>query len=245
MDEQEILERAWAMPITNPAYPRPPIRFVNRQLLIITYRTDVEALEKVVPAPLKPASDLVLYELIRMPDSWGLGSYMESGQVIPVTYNGEAGSYTHSMYLDNLPGIVAGRELIGFPKTWGTPRVELQDECINATLDYSGTRVATGTMVFKHTAVPLEAAGKGFELPNYALKSIPHVDGSPRILELVRFGAIDVALKGAWTGPASLELHPHCMAPVSDLPVREVVSAVHLECDMSLTYGEVAHDYLK
>ena len=43
---------------------------------------------------------------------------------------------------------------------------------------------------------------------------------------------------------ASLELHPHCMAPVADLPVREVVSAVHLLVDMSLTYGEVAHDYL-
>lgn len=244
MNEKEVLERAWAMPITNPTYPRPPIRFVNRQLLIITYRTDIEALQKVVPEPLKPASDLVLYEWIRMPDSWGLGSYMESGQVIPVTYKGEPGSYTHSMYLDNLPGIVGGRELIGFPKSWGTPRVELQDECINATLDYSGVRVATGTMVFKHTEVPLEAASKGFELPNYALKSIPHVDGSPRILELVRFGAIDVSVTGAWTGPASLELHPHCMAPVADLPVREIVSASHIVCDMSLSYGEVAHDYL-
>ena len=245
MNEQEVLERAWAMPITNPAYPRPPIRFVNRQLLIITYRTDVEALQKVVPAPLKPASDLVLYEWIRMPDSWGLGSYMESGQVIPVTYKDEPGSYTHSMYLDNLPGIVAGRELIGFPKVWGTPRAELHDECLVATLDYSGVRVATGTMLYKQTPIPLDVAGKGFDTPNYVLKSIPHVDGTPRILELVRFGAVDVKLKGAWSGPASLELHPHSRAPVADLPVLEVISATHLLVDMSLTYGEVAYDYLQ
>ena len=245
MTEQEVLDRAFAMPITNPAYPPAPIRFVNRELILITYRTDPQALEQVVPAPLEPASDELLYEWIRMPDSSGLGSYTESGQVIPVTYQGQRGSYTHSMYLDNLPGILAGRELLGFPKVWGTPRLELRDECLVGTLDYSGVRVATGTMVFKHTVVPPEVAGEGFKAPNFVLKSIPHVDGTPRILELVRFVATDVTLKGAWTGPASLELHPHCVASVAQLPVREVLSAVHILVDMSLTYGEVAHDYLR
>ena len=244
MNEQEVRERAYAMPIMNPAYPRPPFRFVDRELVLIHYRTDPKALEQVVPAPLEPAGDELLYEWIRMPDSSGLGSYMESGQVIPVTYEGRPGSYTHSMYLDNLPGIVAGREVLGFPKVWGTPKLELRDECLVGTLDYSGVRVATGTMVFKHSTIDLEVASQGFATPNFVLKSIPHVDGTPRILELVRFTAADVTLKGAWMGPASLELHPHCMAPVSELPVLEVVSATHLLVDMTLTYGEVAHDYL-
>jgi acetoacetate decarboxylase len=244
MTEQEVRDRAFAMPITNPAYPRPPIRFANRELVLITYRTDPDALAAIVPAPLAPAGDQLLYEWIRMPDSSGLGSYMESGQVIPVTYEGQPGSYTHSMYLDNLPAIVAGREVLGFPKVWGTPRLELRDECLVGTLDYSGVRVATGTMGFKCAEVPPSVASAPFETPNFVLKSIPHVDGTPRILELVRFAATDVTLKGAWTGPASLELHPHCMAPVSKLPVIEVISATHLLVDMSLTYGEVAYDYL-
>lgn len=243
--DQDVRDLAFAMPITNPAYPRPPIRFVDREIILITYRTDPQALEKVVPPPLRPASDQVLYEWIRMPDSSGLGSYMESGQVIPVTYEGQKGSFTHSMYLDNLPGIIAGRELLGFPKVWGTPRLELRDECLVGTLDYSGVRVAIGTMVFKQNVVPREAAIAGFEQPNFLVKCIPHVDGTPRILELVKFAAVDVTLKGAWTGSASLELHPHCMAPVAELPVREVVSGVHLLADMSLTYGEVVHDYLQ
>jgi acetoacetate decarboxylase len=54
----------------------------------------------------------------------------------------------------------------------------------------------------------------------------------------------DVVLKGAWTGPASLELHPHCFAPVSRLPVREVLSAVHIVCDLTIIGGSVVHDYL-
>ena len=40
MRQKEVLERAFAMPLTNPAYPPGPYRFVNREYLNITYRTD-------------------------------------------------------------------------------------------------------------------------------------------------------------------------------------------------------------
>ena len=78
----------------------------------------------------------------------------------------------------------------------------------------------------------------------YRLKVIPHVDCTPRICELVRYYTIDVTLKGAWEGPAGLELHQHALAPVAELPVLEVVSAVHLLTDLTLGLGEVVHDYL-
>ena len=41
-----------------------------------------------------------------------------------------------------------------------------------------------------------------------------------------------------------MELHPHALAPVASLPVLEVVSAVHLNSDLTLPYGDVVHDYL-
>ena len=40
MKEAEVRKRAFAMPLTSPAYPIGPYRFVNREYLIITYRTD-------------------------------------------------------------------------------------------------------------------------------------------------------------------------------------------------------------
>ena len=49
---QNIPSKAFAMPFTNPAFPPGPYKFVNREFLIITYRTDMERLRKVVPAPL-------------------------------------------------------------------------------------------------------------------------------------------------------------------------------------------------
>lgn len=84
MTRDEVRRRAFAMPIANPSYPMGPYRFVNREFLIITYRTDPAALRRVVPAPLAFDEPLVKYEFIRMPDSTGFGDYTESGQVIPV-----------------------------------------------------------------------------------------------------------------------------------------------------------------
>ena len=81
--------------------------------------------------------------------------------------------------------------------------------------------------------------------PNFLLKIIPHVDGTPRICELVEYHLEDVAVKGAWTGPAALSLQPHALAPVADLPVLEVLSAVHILADLTLGLGKVVHDYLK
>lgn len=244
MTEDEVRKTAYSMPVSAPAYPKPPYRFYDREFIVITYRTDAEALAKIVPAPLKIVDPVVKFEFIKMPDSTGLGSYTESGQVIPVTLDGVAGGYTHAMYLDSLPGITAGREVLGFPKILAEPRLEVRHDALVATLDCNGVRVATATMTYKYKAMDLAAVKKSFDPPGYLLKVIPHVDGTTRVLELVRYRVSDVVAKGAWTGNASLELHPHCLAPVSKLPVLEVLSAVHMLTDLSLGDGEVVHDYL-
>jgi acetoacetate decarboxylase len=244
MTEEDVLRNAYSMPLTSPAFPRGSVHFVNREFVIITYRTDPEAIAKVVPAPLRPADPIVKYEFIRMPDSSTLGDYTESGQVIPVTLNGEAGGYTHCMYLDNFPAIAAGREMMGYPKMFASPKLEVRNDCLVGTLDYNGVRLATATMAYKYKEVDKAAVRKNLESSGFLLKIIPHVDGSLRICEIVKFRAGDVVVKGAWTGPATLELHPHVLAPLAALPVREVISAMHIVADLSLGQAEIAHDYL-
>src|SRR3546814_20657144 len=88
------------MPVCNPAFPRPPYRFYNREYIVIKYRPDPEALREVVPAPLEIDEPVVNYEFIRMPDSTGFGDYTETGQVIPVRFNGVPGGTVHYMYRD-------------------------------------------------------------------------------------------------------------------------------------------------
>lgn len=232
------------MPLTSPAFPRGPYHFKNREFLIITYRTELNALRAVVPEPLEISEPLVKFEFIRMPDSSGFGDYTESGQTIPVSFRGAQGSYVHAMYLNDQPAIAAGRELWGFPKKSGSPRLNVDVDTLIGTLDYGTVRIATATMGFKHYIADPAAVLAALAAPNFLLKIIPHVDGSARICELVRYCTTQVTLKGAWTGPGSLELHPHALAPVSSLPVLEVQSALHFVADLTLGAGEVVHDYL-
>jgi acetoacetate decarboxylase len=244
MKADDVVSRAFAMPLTNPAYPPGPYRFVDREYMIITYRTDPERLRAVVPEPLMVDEPLVKYEFIRMPDSTGFGDYTESGQVIPVTFQGRKGGYTHCMFLNDHPPIAGGRELWGFPKKLAQPRLEVEIDTLVGELHFGRMRIAVGTMGYKHGQADLKAVKASMEAPNFLLKIIPHVDGTPRICEIVEYRLSDINLKGAWTGPAQLQLFSHALAPVADLPVLEVVSAVHIKADLTLDLGKVVHDYL-
>jgi acetoacetate decarboxylase len=171
-----------------------------------------------------------------MPDSTGFGDYTESGQVIPVKFKGEEGGYSHAMFLNDGPPIYGGRELWGFPKKYAQPCLSVDKDTLIGTLNYGSVRVATATMGFKHKAIDQAEVRAGLERPNYLLKIIPHVDGSVRILELIDYRLEDIIMKGAWSGPATLELEPHALAPVAALPVREVISAT-TSYDLTLGLG--------
>ena len=245
MKADEVRTRAFAMPLTSPAYPPGPYRFVDREFLIITYRTDPAVLRRLVPEPLEVDEPLVKFEFIRMPDSTGFGDYTESGQVIPVSFQGRKGGYSHCMFLNDHPPIAGGRELWGFPKKLAEPHLKAEIDELVGTLDYGPVRVATATMGYKHKQADAAAVKAALAAPNFLLKIIPHVDGTPRICELVEYYLEDIDLKGAWTGPAALSLTPHALAPVAELPVLEVVSAVHILSDVTLGLGKVVHDYLR
>lgn len=244
MKETEVRKRAFAMPLTSPAYPVGPYRFYQREYLIITYRTDPKKLRELVPEPLQIDEPLVKYEFIRMPDSTGFGDYTESGQVIPVKFEGRKGSYTHCMFLNCHPPIAGGRELWGFPKKLAEPSLKVEIDTLVGRLHYGTLPIAVGTMGYKHKPADLAKVKDTLKESNFLLKIIPHVDGSPRICELVEYHLEDIELKGAWTGPAQLTLFSHALAPIAELPVLEVVSSTHIIADLTLGLGKVVHDYL-
>ena len=244
MEIADVVRGAYSMPLTSPSYPAGPYRFVDREHLIITYRTDREALSRCVPEPLEWTEPLVRFEFMRMASSTGFGRYAGAAQIIPVRLNGEAGSYTHAMFLDVHAPISGGRELWGFPQKLAAPRLEVEHDVLLGTLDYGPKRIATASMGYKHSQVDTQTATAQLSEPGFLLKIIPHVDGSPRICELIRFVRRDIIIKGAWHAPVALELRPHALARLESLPVREVVSGIHILADFTLDLGEVVHDYI-
>ncbi|MER7935972.1 acetoacetate decarboxylase [Streptomyces sp. NPDC093272] len=240
----EDVVRTPSTPLDAPAFPVGPYRFTDREYLNITYRTDPDALRRVVPEPLRVTEPLVRFEVMRMPDVTGLGDYTESGQLAVVEFEGETGEYSLSMYVDNFPAIASGREIGAFPKKLGRPRLYVDQDTLVGTLDYGSLPVARATMGYKHRPLDAEQAREELTQPTFMLKKLPHYDGTPRICELVRTRIDDLTVKGAWSGPARLQLLAHALAPLADLPVLEIVSASHLLTDLTLGRARVVHDYL-
>ncbi|WP_108652083.1 acetoacetate decarboxylase [Dongshaea marina] len=224
-------------------YPEGPFPSDDREYFIITYETDIELLKEIAPKPLEVVSPYVKFEFIRMP-SYGLGDFCESGQVIEVKLNDEVGNYIHRMYLDGATSVAAGREVWGFPKMMASPRLYIDQDALVGTLDYGTLRVAQASMGLKQKRVPLDKVKEAAEQPTFVLKSIPHVDGTPRVCELVKFNLSNVNVKGAWSGSSALDLFQHALIPVADLPIKRIISAVHFIADVTVDYGEVVHDYL-
>lgn len=244
MQKSEVVKQ-FTTPLDSPAFPLGPYRFNNREYLNILYYTDLAALKKVVPEPLEVIEPIVRFEVMKMPDVTGLGSYLECGQIIPVTYNGEEGDYLLSMYVDSHPAIASGREIAAYPKKLGKPSLFVDSDTLVGSLHYGSLQVAIATMGYKHRPLDSDEALKELIKPNYMLKKLPGYDGRPRICELVRSQISDITIKGAWSGPARLELFAHALAPMADYPVREIVSASHILTDLTLSSPSVVYDYLK
>lgn len=246
MNQKDVLSLQ-SMPAASASYGRPPCRFINREFFIVTYESDPAAIRQAVPEPLEPdGSNTVSYEWIKMPDSSGLGSYEESGIVIPCTFHGEPCNFVAQMYLDNAPAILGGREIWGFPKKWAKPRLSVEEtETLTGTLLYNNALVAMGTMPFKYNILDEQETAKSIAKTQVNLKLIPDVDGTPKIAQLVAYNLENITVKGAWSGPARLSLIPHINAPVADLPVKSYIGGKHFIADLTLPYGRVLYDYLQ
>jgi len=241
----EEVRRQSTTPLGAPAYPAGRYSFTDREYLNILYRTDADAMRRLVPEPLTVGDPLVRFEVMRMPDVTGLGSFTESGQVLQVEYEGQTADYLQWMYVDSLPSIASGREISAYPKKLGAPKLYVDVDTLVGTLDYGTLRVATATMGYKHAPMSEDDARAEIGRPTYALKMLPGYDRRPRILELVRSQITDMSIKGAWSGPARLQLFEHALAPLADLPVREVLSASHILVDLTLGRAGCVFDYLQ
>lgn len=244
MKIEELLKQSVSTPLGAGAFPRGPYRFKDREYLNITYRSDAEALRRVVPEPLVIGDPLVRFEVMKMPDVSGLGSYTECGLAIVVEFDGERGEYLQAMYVDSHPAIASGREVSAYPKKLGAPRLFVDSDTLVGTLDYGSLRVAVATMGYKHQTLDADAAKAEIGVPTFMLKLMSGYDRKPRICELVRTQISDITVSGAWRAPARLQLFEHVLAPLADFPVREIVAASHIVADLSLAPARVVHDYL-
>ena len=225
MKEAEVKRRAFAMPLTSPAYPIGPYRFVNREFLIITYRTDPAKLRELVPEPLQIDEPLVKFEFIRMPDSTGFGDYTESGQVIPVSLQRPQGQL-HPLHVPQRPSADRRRpRAVGLSQEARQADPQAEIDTLVGTLHY-------GPIAHRDRHHGLQAQGRrprrrqgvAARRRISCSRSCRMSTARARICELVEYSSAGRRSERRLDRPAALNLTSHALAPLAELPVLEIVS---------------------
>lgn len=244
---EDVLRPDMSTPFDAPLVPSFPFSYRNSEILTLAYRTDPEAIQRVLPEPLVATSDVVLIHIYRMNDCDWLGVYDEANVMVGAKLPGTDvhGGYSTALYLSSDGGVAVGREVQGQPKKAGKVKLRSHGDAWVGRISRNGIDVVTGTLAYKQRRAEVESLKQYFDFAlNINLKWINHIDGRPAIRQLVARRLEQVKVHECWSGPCSVELRPNVQAPIFRLPVREMLTGFYWRADFTLAGGTIVHDYL-
>jgi acetoacetate decarboxylase len=249
VDRAEIPERAWSMPWDAPTIPPFPVGFRNVSILTVTWRSDPQAIERLLPPPLEPVSDIVTAHFYRMDDVDFLGQLCECNVMVGARFphpDGDVvGGYSAYQFLDSEGGVVHGREVHGQPKKLADVGLDLHGDLLVGRVARNSIEVLTATLPYKQQPCDSAEMLEHYDFrENLNFKVLPQIDGTPAVRQITSRRLEDVKVDGCWRGPATVELRPNALAPVFRLPVLEHLDGYLWLCDFTLVAGRVLHDYL-
>jgi hypothetical protein len=103
-------------PIVSDLYGKPPLVWKDMDIHLVVYETDPENIEKVIPEPLRPRTNLVIVWQSHFDLGTTQGAFSETAIYVQVEYNGIKGDYEPFLYVNSPLPLTAGREIWGYQK---------------------------------------------------------------------------------------------------------------------------------
>jgi acetoacetate decarboxylase len=200
---------------------------IDVDIMVAMFRTDPEVIASLLPPPLEPGAMPIATAYIAEFHQTNFGIvYNEAALFIPAAYNGEEGKYCLSMPVDNDMGLIAGREVFGYPKKIAEKiYVTRKDDTV------TGECVRKGVPLYKMSIdLKEQLTEKTPPAPNFLIKFFPGCDylSVDRGCYLMR--QVNPGEGGKWwQGDGELELNSSKDDPLGDVPVEEVVAYLYGE----------------
>jgi acetoacetate decarboxylase len=229
--------------VNPPPYALPPYQYRNNEMFTIIVKTDPELLRTLVPEPMVPNADarMVIYIGWLHIEKPKQITYGEAGIMVPVTLGDRAGTYMPILYLDEMETLTSGREVWGFPKFRGEVAFNRTETFVEASVSSGGVKIIDAKMDFTKPGEPIPV----YDREHFLLKSIPSVTGNGYDLRQINTCKVTGDnRKEILLGDADLKLASSDSDPLGEIPVREIVSSTFTLGDITLSHGEVIHDYL-
>jgi acetoacetate decarboxylase len=235
---------AYSIPIATPLYGRLPYLYRDCPQLLVIFRTTPGAARALVPEPLAPNADGLMFLMIGQMNSDEFGTNREAFIAVPSRFGTLTGNYAVALYLDDDAAIASGREVWGWPKKAAEFSIAENEGVVTATATRGGAEIIRAGL---EVAGPASAEDLRLDPAWFNLKLIPSVvpDAPPDVMQLTWTTLDNVRVSHARRGEASVAFASAVTDPLADLiPVQEVVGGVHFRLDCDLMLGEVVHDYL-
>jgi acetoacetate decarboxylase len=211
-------------------------RFVNGEMLSVDFLTDPAVVEHVLPPPLEPADSPRVTAMIGRWQSNCVGDFHGGAIYVAARHDGVDGDYVLAMYMNWDAPTIYGRDLFGEPKKIATSGLHRHDETCHAWLERGGVRLIELHGLLTTDLGPFDAEGT-----NFNFKARPAADGvgleEDAILTRATF---ETHATLAREGAGSVVLRGTVHDPLDELPVRSVVRAAFLECDLIASCEAVA-----
>jgi acetoacetate decarboxylase len=245
--------KPFTTPFFAPLYGSLPVKYSECKMVSVTFKTDPEVVQKLVPKPLVPhpeglmlinAGEFSVPNYERDGFSFPGRDYLEVALGTPVKFGEMPGRFWIVLYLDKqYAGVPIGREVWGHPK-----------KAADITFMQEGGNITSRVARFGKTVIDLgfRQTGKIEPVPvvppanSYNLKYIPSVkkDAPPEVMQLTVVRT-RIQVKEMYSGQATLKFGSLSADPLGTIPIRQIVSANYgIISSGELDYGEVLHDYL-
>ncbi len=231
------------------------VKFIGAEMIIGLYRTDPEAVRKILPKPLAPYKEPLVFTFVAHYPETNFGlTYNEGALIVLATYKGEIGGYCLSMPVTDDMAMVAGRELVGFPKkiaeeislvkegdTVTSRIVRKGHEIINISCELTEPAELSDMTRFVPAVSDLEgkqALNMVSFLLNYSFR--PDMMGFYYIPRLIRLVTLFRPREGLMKGAGNIEISSSPYDPLGEVPVRSVEMISYGVWDNDILIGRVA-----
>jgi len=230
-------------PVVSDLYGSPPLVWRDMDVHLVVYETDIANVEKVIPEPLKAASNKVIVWHSQFVLGTTQGAFKETAIYVQVEYDGIKGDYEPFLYVNNHLPLTAGREIWGYQKKMADIAITPDMEAVRAETTRLNHQIIKALVVPRYNAsmdeVPWSPDGV------FSLKYIPSAEeGGEPVRELVLTEGKFTAQEGKFFGgPASVSFERSEIDPTYILEPKKVLGGFFGKGDLYLPFGRIVHNY--
>ena len=239
----DVKDWGFTNPIVSDLYGKPPLVWKDMDIHLVVYETDMENIERVIPAPLKARTNKVIVWHSFFELGTTQGSFHETAVYVQVEYNGMEGDYEPFLYVDNHLPLTAGREIWGYQKKMAQIEIVRDMEAVRAQTNRLGHEIIKALVVPRYIAdmneIPWSKDGV------FSLKYIPSAEeGGEPLRQLILTEGQFTATEGKFFGgPASVRFERSEIDPTYILDPKKMLGGFTGKGNLYLPMGKIVYDY--